>query len=214
MCGRYTLLMPYSELVRLYRLTEGSHIPNLPPRWNITPTQDVPAIRLDKEGRRRLVMLRWGLIPSWAEDMKIGHKMINARAETVASRAAFRFAFRHRRCLICADGFYEWRKLPDGGRQPYRVILKEGAPFALAGLWERWRNPLTGEKIESATIIVTDANELVAPLHDRMPVIIDPADFDAWLDTSRGAETAQALLKPYRSHDRLPGFPARQQAGK
>ena len=160
MCGRYTLPLPYSELVRLYRITEGPHIPNLPPRWNIAPSQEIPAVRTDRDGKRRLVTLRWGLIPYWAKDAKIGYRTINARAETIATAPAFREAFRKRRCLIPADGFYEWAKR-GGTRQPYRVILKDGAPFALAGLWERWRNPESGEKIESCTIIVTDANEPV-----------------------------------------------------
>ena len=206
------MLIPYSELVRLYRITSDPNIPNLPPRWNVAPSQDIPAVRLDRHGKRRLVSLRWGLIPYWAKDAKIGYRTINARAETVATAPAFREAFRKRRCLIPADGFYEWQK-QGGTRQPYRVILKDGAPFALAGLWERWRNPENGEKVESCTIIVTDANELVAPLHDRMPVIIDPADFDAWLDTSRGTETAQALLKPYPA-ETMTAYPVSKHVNK
>ena len=141
-------------------------------------------------------MLRWGLVPSWAADMKIGHKMINARSETVASRVAFRFAFQRRRCLTCADGFYEWRKLPSGRRQPYRVVLKDERPFAFAGLWETWRS-LEGEKVESCTIIVTDANDLLRPIHDRMPVILGPENFDAWLGPTAPSEEIQKLLRPF-----------------
>lgn len=130
--------------------------------------------------------------------------MINARAESVTTKPAFRSAFRERRCLIRADGFYEWRKLSGGRRQPYRVVLKDERRFAFAGLWE-WRSP-EGEKIESCTIIVTDANELLLPVHDRMPVILEPEEFDTWLDTATSIEQAQSLLRPYPA-DRLVVYP-------
>ena len=146
-------------------------------------------------------MLRWGLVPGWAKDIKIGYKMINARSETVASNGAFKNAFKHRRCLILADGFYEWRSEDQGGKkpvkQPYRVTLTDGAPFAFAGLWERWKNRETGEPLESCTIITTEANATLAPVHHRMPVILPSEAHETWLDPEAGSDDLQALLKPY-----------------
>ena len=190
MCGRFTLHMPWSELVKLYRVHDR---PNLKPRYNIAPTQDVLAIRLDKDGQQEAVQLRWGLIPFWAKDEKISYSTINARAETVAKKPAFRDAFKKRRCLIVADGYYEWKTLEDGSKQPYRITLKPEQPFSFAGLWEHWEKD--NKVIESCTIIVTDANELTKDIHGRMPVILDPADYDAWLDGTDG----ENLLRPYPS---------------
>ncbi len=190
MCGRFTLDMPWSELVKLYRVHDR---PNLKPRYNIAPTQDVLAIRLDKDGQQEAVQLRWGLIPFWAKDEKISYSTINARAETVAKKPAFRDAFKKRRCLIVADGYYEWKTLEDDSKQPYRITLKPEQPFSFAGLWEHWEKD--NKVIESCTIIVTDANELTKDIHGRMPVILDPADYDAWLDGTDG----ENLLRPYPS---------------
>ena len=188
MCGRYSLTTPVEAIARLFALDSRA---NLPPRYNIAPTQDVPIVRLDKAGQaRELVQVRWGLVPVWAKDVKIGARMINARAETVATR--FKDAFQRRRCLVVADGFYEWRKLADGRRQPYRITLADGGVFAFAGLWERWRNPADNEWLLSCTIVTTDANALVAPIHDRMPVILAPEAHTPWL-----AAPDPALLKPY-----------------
>ncbi len=201
MCGRFTLRTPAHALAEAFGVPER---PNLAPRYNIAPTQAVAAVRR-ADGGRELVMLRWGLIPAWAKDAVIGNRMINARAETVADKPAFRAAFRHRRCLIAADGFYEWRKTGGGAKQPYHIRLESGAPFAIAGLWERWRPP-DGEAVESCTLITTAANALLAPIHDRMPVIVGPEDYDAWLDPeppSAGALTA--LLRPYPA-DRMSAF--------
>jgi putative SOS response-associated peptidase YedK len=145
---------------------------------------------------RELAMLRWGLVPFWAKDLKIGYRTINARAETVASKPAFRAAFRQRRCLIPADGFYEW-KTQSGGKQPYYIRLKHNHLFAFAGLWEHWKSE-TGEIMESCTIIVTNANELVRSIHDRMPVILNPNDYETWLLPSKNStDYLTALLKPY-----------------
>jgi putative SOS response-associated peptidase YedK len=164
---------------------------NLRPRYNIAPTQDVLAIRLNEAGQREAVDLKWGLIPRWAKEDNFSFSTINARAETVASKPAFRDAFKHRRCLIAADGWYEWQEIGPKQKQPYRFTFNPEAPLAFAGLWERWERP---EKvIESCTIIVTEGNELTKRIHDRMPVILDPENFDAWLDGSAGVE----LLKPY-----------------
>jgi putative SOS response-associated peptidase YedK len=151
--------MSWRELVELYRLTDDQPALNVPARYNVAPTQQVPIVRLE-DGRRRLAMVRWGLVPFWAKDLNVGYKMINARAETVAEKPSFRTAFRKRRCLVPASGFYEW-KGPAGEKQPYYITLK-GGPMTFAGLWESWRSA-EGETIESCTIIVTDANTLCAP---------------------------------------------------
>lgn len=197
MCGRYTQLRPWSELVALYRLTAVTPPLNLPPRYNIAPTQAVPIVRRPPPGdARELALVRWGLVPFWAKDLAAGAKMINARAETVADKPAFRRAFRERRCLVPADGFYEWQAT-GGRKQPYYLTLPEHRPFAFAGLWERWRSPASGETIDSCTIIVCAANPQVRPVHDRMPVILEPQAFDAWLDPAAPPDVLKALLQPY-----------------
>ncbi len=192
MCGRYTLTESPRRVAEHFRLRVGS---DLLPRYNVAPSQPVAAVREGDQGRE-LVMLRWGLIPHWAKDTRIGYSLINARAETVAEKPAYRAAFRKRRCLIPASGFLEWAKL---GRvkQPYHFRRRDGGPIAFAGLWECWESP-DGELVESCSIITTEANGLVAPLHDRMPVLIDPADFDLWLDPAcQRAEDLAPLLRPY-----------------
>ncbi len=195
MCGRYSLTTPIDALRDLFQIDA---LPNLPPRYNIAPTQDVLAVRKGPDGGgRSFTAFRWGLIPSWAKDPAIGGRMINARAETVAEKPAFRAAFRRRRCLIAADGFYEWTKDGKGGKQPWRIALPGGAPFAFAGLWENWLSP-DGSEIESCTIVTTEAADVIAELHHRMPVILDPADYDRWLtaDTPHPQE-ATPLMRPY-----------------
>jgi putative SOS response-associated peptidase YedK len=184
--------MPWSELVKLYRVHDR---PNLRPRYNIAPSQNILAIRLNEDGKQEAVELRWGLLPFWAKEEKISYSTINARAETVAQKPAFRDAFKKRRCLIPADGYYEWKKQKDGSKQPYRITLKPEQPFSFAGLWEHWEKD--DKVVESCTIIVTDANELTKDIHGRMPVILDPADYDAWLDGSDG----EGLLRPYPSEE-------------
>ena len=192
MCGRYSLTTPAESVRRLFDY-EGR--PNLEPRYNIAPTDEVPVVRLAREGDvRELVMMRWGLIPWWAEDLKIGAKTINARAETVARKPAFRDAFRERRCLVAADGFYEWRK--EGKlRRPFRITRRDREPFAFAGLWERFK-PREGPPINSFTIITTAANALLAPLHPRMPVILDAEEHRAWLTPEADPPALHALLCP------------------
>jgi putative SOS response-associated peptidase YedK len=175
------------------------------PRYNIAPTQEVAVVRYDLErARRTLGALHWGLVPSWADDPTIGNRMINARSETAATKPAFREAFRRRRCLVAADGFFEWKR-GTRPKQPYYFRLEEDRPFALAGLWERWRR---GElSIESCTILTTTANELVEELHDRMPVILDQADYDAWLDPRQEDVARLArLLVPYPA-ERMMAYP-------
>lgn len=197
MCGRYVQYTPVSELEPLFGLSPGAD--EWPPRYNITPGSPVLACRVDAEGRRELATLHWGLIPSWAKDRKIGHRTINARAETVAEKPAFRSAFKRRRCLIPANGFYEW-KTTAAGRQPHYFTMKDGTPFAFAGLWEEWIDKETGEHLPSCTIIVTEANELVRSVHDRMPVILPPERYTIWLDPAvHERESLEALLIPYPS---------------
>src|SRR5262249_23577950 len=182
MCGRFTRTAASKEtLADLFQLSDP---PGLLPLFNIAPTQPVAAVRVVPGGHEReMVALRWGLIPSWANDPKIGYKMINARAETAATKPSFRSAFRSRRCLLVADGYYEWQKQA-GAKQPFYIRLKGGKLFAFAGLWERWA-PTDGEAIESCTILTTAANELTKPIHDRMPVIVDPRDYGQWRDPAK-----------------------------
>lgn len=195
MCGRFVQMASNEGLAESFALDQAG--PELGPRYNIAPGAQILAVRADTAGHRHLVQLRWGLIPAWAKDRKIAYSTINARAETIATKPAFRAAFRQRRCLIPADGFYEW-KATASGKQPYYLILKDREPFALAGLWEEWTDPETGEIIQTATIVVTSANALVAEIHDRMPVILRPDDYATWLDP--GVKTPSALeplLRPY-----------------
>ncbi|HXP72933.1 MAG TPA: SOS response-associated peptidase [Stellaceae bacterium] len=207
MCGRYLLKAPADALRRAFGFVEQ---PNLMPRYNIAPTQDAPVIRERREpkGERTLQLLRWGLIPSWAEDMKGGAKLINARAESIAEKPSFREAFRKRRCLVPADGFYEWRaegKL----KQPYLIARRDREPFAFAGLWERWApkvQPPDRPYIDSFTIVTTEANALLKPLHARMPVILALEDYARWLDRGSSEPELKALLKP-APEDLLVYFP-------
>jgi putative SOS response-associated peptidase YedK len=191
MCGRYTLKTPVNVLAEQFQIDEYPSSMNA--SYNIAPTQEVAAV-IEGEGKRKLEMLHWGLIPFWADDPSIGNKMINARAETVAEKPSFRKAFRNHRCLVLADGFYEWQKTGNG-KQPYYIRMADDSPFAFAGLWESWQN---GREIHSATIITTDANDVVAPIHNRMPVILHPEDYDLWFDPNFDEkEPLTTLLKPY-----------------
>jgi len=190
------LSQPAEAIAEAFQLSE---VPTLEPRYNIAPTQLVPTVlRLPKQSDRGLHLLRWGLIPSWAKDSAIGARLINARAETAAEKPSFRSAFRQRRCLIVADGFYEWQR-QERKKQPFYFRLQDGQPFAFAGLWEHWEAP-DGEAIESCTILTTEANEVLLPIHDRMPVILDPKDYDLWVDPAvQKPELLQGLLRPYQS---------------
>ncbi|HUF86699.1 MAG TPA: SOS response-associated peptidase [Thermohalobaculum sp.] len=196
MCGRYSLTTPPEAIQRLFRL--ASPLPNLAPRYNIAPTQDAPVVGLGKDADGRgLAMLRWGLVPFWSDGPDSRYSMINARAETVRTKPAFRAAFKERRCLVPADGFYEWQAQGSGKpKQPWRFVRRDETPFAFAGLWEHWapKDTSDAEPIRSFSIIVTDANALVRPIHDRMPVIIEPEDHEQWL--SGEPDAAEALLRP------------------
>ena len=196
MCGRYTILPNAETWNKTFGLSgeAAQQVSILSPNYNVAPTQDVPILRDNHEtGDRELAFARWGLIPSWAKDTKFSYHTINARAETVAEKPSFRDAFRKRRCLIPASGFYEWKKVGQQ-KQPYLIQTQNESPFAFAGLWETWRNPQDESIVQSCTIIVTDANTFMKPLHDRMPVILDPADYGKWLDTE--STGGKSLLHP------------------
>ena len=193
MCGRFTLRLTPAELAEIFRLLDE---PEFSPRYNIAPTQTVPIVRKG-ETAFEAVPMRWGLIPSWAKDAKIGNRLINARGETVAEKPSFRAAFKRRRCLVPADGFYEWKKLDAKTKQPYMIGLKNADPFAFAGLWETWKSP-EEERSESFTIITTSANDFLSDLHNRMPVILHEEDYDRWLDEKNDDyENLQELLTSY-----------------
>jgi putative SOS response-associated peptidase YedK len=194
MCGRYTLTTPVEELSKKFQFPE---IIPLKPRYNIAPSQSVAVVRLlPDDTDRKLAMLRWGLIPAWAKDPAKGAQPINAKAETAAEKPMFRDAFKRRRCLVPADGFYEWKQ--EGGRkQPVYIHIKDRKPFAFAGLWERWVGE-EDEFIESCTILTTEPNELLDPIHNRMPVILSPQDYDLWLDPDvQDVTRLKPLLRPY-----------------
>ena len=194
MCGRYTLKTPVERLSEKFQLPE---IIPLKPRYNIAPSQAVAVVRLLPEDTdRTLAMLRWGLLPAWVKDPAKVQQPINAKAETAAEKPMFRDAFKRRRCLVPADGFYEWKQ--EGGRkQPVYIHMKDGEPFAIAGLWEHWEGQ-DGQVIESCTLLTTEPNDLLAPIHNRMPVILDPKDYEQWLDPGlQEADGVKPWLRPY-----------------
>jgi len=166
--------------------------------YNVAPQTFQPIVRLNSDtGEREIVMMRWGLIPAWSRNAKIGYSTINAKAETVATTPAFREAFKSRRCLIPADAFYEWQKIDAKTKQPFAIGMKDGSPYAFAGLWERWRDPASKEPLETFTVITTDANELLEAMHDRMPVILAPKDYDRWLQPGDPARPPTDLLRAF-----------------
>jgi putative SOS response-associated peptidase YedK len=203
MCGRYAITLPPEAVRAFFRYVE---LPNFPPRYNVAPTQPVPIIRLERDARgvrsRHFVLVRWGFLPGFVKDPKDFPLVINARAETVAEKPSFRNALKRRRCIFIADAFYEWRR-PAGGKkkggppsQPFLIRRADGAPMALAGLWEAWTGP-NGEEMDTACIVTTDANGPMAAIHDRMPVILEPEDFDRWLDCEADdARDAAGLMRP------------------
>lgn len=198
MCGRFTLVAPGEAVAELFQLPLT---PTLAPRYNIAPTQPVAAVRISPgTGNRELTYFNWGLIPRWAKDPTIGSRMINARAETAAEKPSFKAAFKYRRCLVPADGFYEWQKL-NGKKQPVRIQVQDGQLFAIAGLWEHWISP-DGSEIESCTLLTTEPNELLLQVHNRMPVILAPDDFALWLDPhAQHPGEVQHLLRPYPAEE-------------
>lgn len=203
MCGRFSQGTPADILAQLFQLAD---IPSWTPRYNIAPTQLVPTVVVTSEHpSRQFRAWRWGLIPSWAKDPSIGSRMINAQAETASTKPAFRAAFRRRRCLMLADGFYEWQQL-GRRKQPFHVRMRDGSPFAFAGLWEHWKGP-DGEAIDSCTLLTTEPNDLIRTFHHRMPVILDPQAYDLWLDPSiQEPDRLHPLLRPYTSEE-LAAYP-------
>jgi putative SOS response-associated peptidase YedK len=190
MCGRYVITSPPEAIRALFGYGER---PNFPPRYNVAPTQPIPIVRL-ADGGRSFALMRWGFIPAWVDDPKTVSLIINARGESVLDKPAFRNAMRRRRCLLPADGFYEWRA--GEPRRPYFVRAKSGAPLAFAGLWETWTGP-NGEELDTAAIVTTRSTRALAAIHERMPVIVAPEAFDLWLDCAAvEAEAAAALIAP------------------
>ena len=227
MCGRFTLRTPMSVLIEQFELDVNiaRQMALFEPRYNIAPTQNILAVRVNRErGEREAALMRWGLIPSWSKDPQGGPPMINARGETLAEKPSFRTAVRRRRCLIPADGFYEWQQSPEsaarGKKQPYYIHFRDDRPFAFAGLWEAWRakdSPPDDQPLESCTIVTTAASTALASLHDRMPVILAPNDYQTWLDpATRGPRGDRPHDRPQRRPrpGGRAGFDARQPRGK
>lgn len=198
MCGRFTIMATFDLIVRRFNIKRHMGIEAYDPNYNVAPGQQVLAVINDGE-KNRLGFLRWGLIPPWAKDEKIGWRLINARAESIDEKPSFRDAYRRRRCLIVADGFYEWNRHESGRKTPYRIKLKSGELFAMAGLWAAWKGA-DGKPIYSCTIVTTEANDLVKNIHNRMPVILDREAEQTWINPSiHDRARLGALLKPYQS---------------
>ena len=194
MCGRFAFYSPHEAVARLFGVAGSTPVE---PRYNIAPTQFVAAVRADQHAHRSLAMLHWGLVPSWAREKSIGARMINARAETLGEKPSFRSAYRRRRCLVLADGWYEWQR-SGSVKQPFYVCLADRKPFGMAGLWESWHDPDSGELLESCSIITVPAAPELERVHHRMPVIIAGAQHDEWLQPAGGAaSTPDGLLVPW-----------------
>jgi putative SOS response-associated peptidase YedK len=206
MCGRYASFLPAEALARLFETVNP--LPNLEPTWNMAPTRDAPVVRLSRGGERHLDTLRWGLVPYFTKDLKKAHKPINGRSETIAKSGMFREAFAHRRCLVPAPVYYEWRDDPDG-KVPFAVARVDGEPVAFAGIWDTWRTT-DGQRLQTFATITTDANNLLAQIQDRMPVIIERVDWPLWLGEADGDVTA--LLRP-AAEDVLRFWPVDKKVG-
>ncbi len=193
MCGRLSQNLTWQQIYTLYTLPVSTPRLDSQPRYNGAPTQDFALCRLGENGIRTMAVLRWGLVPFWAKDVKIGARLINARAETVHEKPAFRSALRTRRCLIPSNGWFEWKRT-GGGKQPYFLALESGAPVSFAALWEQWGRD--GQHIESFTIITTEASPGLTDIHNRQPAVVDPDDFTDWLDPGTPQETLQEIIGP------------------
>jgi putative SOS response-associated peptidase YedK len=197
MCGRYARRSDKQKIAEFFAV-HGPVIPDFGPSWNVAPQTFQPVVRLNRHsGQREIVLMRWGLIPFWAKDPKIGLRTINAKAETITTAPAFREAIRSRRCLVPADAFYEWQRISEKIKQPFAIALKDNQPYAFAGLWEKWKDPKAGSELLTFTVITTDPNELVEPMHDRMPVIIQEQDYDRWLQPGDPERPPIDLLRPF-----------------
>ena len=192
MCGRYALLTSTPEIARILGL--DGEWETISPRYNVAPTQLMPVARVNQAGEIELTTMRWGLVPFWAKDLKIGHKMINARSETAAEKPSFRAALRQRRCLIPVDGYYEWRRREDGQKQPYYIQAEDGRTAFMAGLWESWRNRETDETVLSYSILTAAAGPALEAVHHRMPVFIQPQEREAWLRLPADQDQAISAL--------------------
>lgn len=194
MCGRFAFYSPHEAVTRLFGVAGA---PEVEPRYNIAPTQYIATVRADGQGARGLAMLYWGLVPSWAKEKSIGARMINARGETLREKPSFRNAYKRRRCLVLADGYYEWQR-SGGVKQPYFMSFASGEPFGIAGLWESWRDPVSGEPLESCCLVTTAPAASVAHVHDRMPVIVPAPAYPEWLDPRNAdVERLDRLLVPW-----------------
>jgi putative SOS response-associated peptidase YedK len=201
MCGRYAQRTDARKLAKEFKVAE---VPPVEPRYNIAPTQEVFAVNETGDGRE-MRFFKWGLVPSWAKDTSMGARLINARSETVTEKPAFRQAFKQRRCIIPADGFYEWQRA-EGRKQPFFFRMRDERPFGFAGLWERWEGE-SGEVLNSCAILTTGANEVLRPVHDRMPVILHPDDYELWLcGSARELDLVKEMLRPYPATEMV-GYP-------
>lgn len=203
MCGRFTLTVDPAELRE--KFPGADFPPQFAPRFNIAPTQ--PVLAIPNDGRNQADFFIWGLIPTWAKDPSIGNRLINARGETLAEKPSFRGSYKYKRCLVLADGFYEWKAQPGTkAKIPHFIHMKDRQPFAFAGLWDEWNTP-DGSQIRSCTIVTTEPNEVVAPIHNRMPVILTPDAYAQWIDPAvRTPDSLQALIKPYPA-DEMAAYP-------
>ena len=192
MCGRFTLFVSSELLSAHFRLDSSE---NIIPQYNIFPSQTIPCIIQDVTGKRVIKFFRWGLIPGWAKDPKIGNRLINARSETVETKPAFRSAFKYRRCLIPSSGFFEWKRI-EKRKHPYFIGISNGEPFAFAGIWEHWTDP-DGKAVETCAILTTTCNDLVGDIHNRMPVILKSGDYDLWLNPEAPVDALKNLMKPF-----------------
>jgi putative SOS response-associated peptidase YedK len=197
MCGRYVRKSTRREIAQWFGAEDADTV-EWGASYNVAPQTFQPVVRLNRDtGAREIALMRWGLVPYWSKDANVGYSTINAKAETVATAPAFREAFKHRRCLVPADAFYEWQKLDPRHKQPFAIALASRETYGFAGLWERWRGPHTREWLETFSIITTDANDVVAPLHNRMPVIIERRDYARWLGGGDSALPPLDLLRPF-----------------
>jgi putative SOS response-associated peptidase YedK len=197
MCGRYVRCSDKQRIADTFQV-HGLSLPDFGPSWNVAPQTFQPVIRVNRDtGEREIVLMRWGLVPIWARDAKVGYSTINAQAETIRISPTYREAFKHRRCLVPADAFYEWQRIDAKTKQPFAIALKTGEPYAFAGLWERWRDTKAGTALRSFAIVTTDPNEVVQPLHNRMPVIVPECDYDRWLRPGDPDRPPIDLLRPF-----------------